>query len=98
MITGENLRKLRHWKDMKQQTVANKMHISQPRYYKLEQKKNLSHQIVTKALSALSITPEDLKRFDLDPPPPKMKHKIFASVCTLPLLILMKMPLRSEWE
>jgi transcriptional regulator with XRE-family HTH domain len=44
MFTGETLRQLRSLKGFKQKEVADKLHISQPAYSKLEKRKKVNGQ------------------------------------------------------
>lgn len=61
-INGEDLRRLRNLKGLKQLAVANKLGISRQAYSKLECNKNVSIAKSLQILSALNSTAEDLEK------------------------------------
>lgn len=63
MITGETLRLLRTWKNLKQKTVADQLGISQPAYSKLEKCKCIKERKLVKLLKAINCTKAELDAF-----------------------------------
>lgn len=61
MITGELLRKLRLIKDIKQETMAEKLGITQPRYCHLEKKEKIQGDLLRKLIKALDYTTEEVE-------------------------------------
>lgn len=61
MISGEQLRLLRHTQQLKQQAMATLMGISQQRLSALEKSKKLSEENARKALKALGFAHNDVK-------------------------------------
>lgn len=63
MITGETLRLLRNWKNLKQKTVADKLGISQPAYSKLERSKSIKEKKLGNLLNAINCSKAELETF-----------------------------------
>lgn len=61
MVTGETIRLLRNWKQLKQQTVAERLGISQPAYSKIERSETVSKENIERLLPALRSTREEMK-------------------------------------
>jgi len=61
-INGEELRRLRNLKGLKQLTVANSLGITRQAYSKIERSKNVNTQKVPKILDALNCTIDDLEK------------------------------------
>lgn len=64
MFNGETLRLLRTWKKLKQQSIADKLGITQQAYSKLENKKAIRKEKVKEILEALNCSEADLKVFE----------------------------------
>jgi transcriptional regulator with XRE-family HTH domain len=67
-LNGEELRRLRNLKGMKQATVANALGISHQAYSKIERCKKVGTKKVTEVLAALNCTIDDLEKMKSYPP------------------------------
>ncbi len=61
LISGETLRLLRHLKNLKQKTVADRLGVSQPAYSKLEKSKSIKDEKAEKLLKLIDCTISDLE-------------------------------------
>jgi transcriptional regulator with XRE-family HTH domain len=62
MINGSTLRQLRTLKGLKQETIAEKLDISQPAYSKLEKRERINGEKLEQFLKALDYTREELEQ------------------------------------
>jgi len=69
-ISGELLQKLRTLKGLKQDIVARKLGISQPRYCEIEKKKNIQGELLKTLMGALNYTNEEVEKIKQMLPPP----------------------------
>jgi len=69
MFTGETLRQLRGLKGLKQKTVADKLHISQPAYSKLEKRKKVNGHTLESIKKIFSCSGADIEAFQKLLPP-----------------------------
>lgn len=73
MITGQQLRLLRHLHEMKQETIAKKLKITQQAYSKLEKNDCINGERLNKIISILGYTKKEFEKAIKNlPPPPKM--------------------------
>ena len=76
MISGHELRLLRHLHEMKQETIAKKLHITQQAYSKLEKSPCINGERLDQIITVLGYTRKELENTikNLPPPPPKMNQ------------------------
>ncbi|HUC81876.1 MAG TPA: helix-turn-helix transcriptional regulator [Flavisolibacter sp.] len=64
VISGELLQKLRLLKGIKQETIAKKLGISQPRYCQLEKKARIQGDLLANLIKALNYTTEEAEELE----------------------------------
>lgn len=71
MFTNNEIRLLRHSRQIKQEEVARKMGITKQRYSELENNKKIPQKRITEILKVLGYDHETARKFlDNIPPPP----------------------------
>ncbi len=73
MLTSKDIRLLRASRQMKQETIARKMHITKQRYSELENHQNLRLERVNEILNILGYTSETAAKY-LESIPPLLSH------------------------
>ena len=73
MVTGHELRLLRHLHEIKQETLAKKLNITQQAYSKLEKNQCINGKRLHQIITALGYTKKEFEKAikKLPPPPPK---------------------------
>ena len=73
VLSSNEIRLLRHSRQVKQEDVARKMGITKQRYSELENHKDLRTERVSEILAMLGYTMETARKFLDNIPPPKKK-------------------------
>jgi len=63
---GQKVERIRMFRNIKQEYVANKLGISQQQYSKIEQQENIEDDVLEKIADILGVTMETIKNFDDD--------------------------------
>lgn len=63
---GRNIAKIREFRGIKQETLADVLGITQPSVAKMESEETVSDERLEKVAEALGVTPEVIRNFDVD--------------------------------
>ena len=72
-VSGDAIRKFRHYKGLQQKHACKLMNISQQAYSKLERRPGITDRMFNKFCKAFDCAPEDIRKFL--PPPQMMRLK-----------------------
>lgn len=61
---GQKVERVRLFKGIKQEYLANKLGISQPQVSKIEQQEEIEEELLKQIAEILEVTPESIKNFD----------------------------------
>jgi transcriptional regulator with XRE-family HTH domain len=84
MYSGVCLKRLRAFREIKQETVAKRLGISQQAYSKLENCEHIAHDRLNEILRAMGSTIKDLEKIvRLYPPPPAKSRIVPIQLCSV---------------
>ncbi len=63
---GQKVERIRMFRGIKQEYLANKLGISQPQVSKIEQQEEIEESLLNQIAEILGVTPETIKNFDED--------------------------------
>ena len=69
VVTGEHIRKLRHYKGLMQKEAAQKLEMTQQAYSRIERRTAVRNITLWKILAAFECSSEDFEKVNNSPPP-----------------------------